>query len=52
MYSVSTYEMTQALDFHFLSDLPVLFAWAGLSAWALAFTGFLVSLWRKPALPK
>jgi tellurite resistance protein TehA-like permease len=52
MYSVGTYEMTQALDFHFLSDLPVLFAWAGLAAWALAFTGFLGSLWRKPALLK
>jgi tellurite resistance protein TehA-like permease len=48
MYSVSTYEMTQALDFHFLSDLPVLFAWVGLFAWALAFGGFVFSLVQKP----
>ena len=48
MYSVSTFQMAQAMGFDFLAGLPELFAWIALAVWALAFVAFLRS--RRRAL--
>ncbi len=46
MYAVSTAKMADAMSFDFLETLPVTFAWIALGAWTLAFSAYLVTLFR------
>ncbi len=46
MYAVSTFQMAHAMEFHFLTTLPVVFTWVALAAWTLAFVAYLRTLMR------
>ena len=55
MYSVSTHELAQAMQFDFLSWIPRVFFWIALAAWTTTFAGLVRQLMRrrhnlKPAL--
>lgn len=47
MYAVSTHLMSEAMGFSFLKFLPPIFFYIGLTAWAVAFIGFLLQLIRR-----
>ncbi len=46
MYSVSTRQLSSALDLPFLVWLPQTFAYISLAAWAAAFAGFILAIAR------
>jgi len=46
MYAVGTHRMAQAMEFHFISALPVIFAGVALVAWAVTFLAYLSNLLR------
>lgn len=47
MYSVSTYRMSEAMEFHFLWFLPQIFLYIALAAWMTTFVGFVLNLIRR-----
>ena len=47
MYAAGTNEMIGAIGFDFLAFLPPIFLYAGLAAWAAAFTGLVFDLLRR-----
>jgi tellurite resistance protein TehA-like permease len=47
MYAASTHEMIAAMQFDFLGFLPAVFLYGGLAAWAAAFSGFALDLFRR-----
>lgn len=44
MYSVGTFRMSEAMDFHFLWFLPITFLYLAFAAWTIAFIGFVLDL--------
>jgi len=47
MYSAGTHEMIQAMGLDFLEPLPEVFLYVALAAWAAAFVGLAMDLWRR-----
>jgi tellurite resistance protein TehA-like permease len=51
MYTVSTFEMSRAMELDFLLPLPRVFVYVALTAWFLAFTGLVRRLVRTLVTP-
>ncbi|HPI79086.1 MAG TPA: C4-dicarboxylate ABC transporter, partial [Cyclobacteriaceae bacterium] len=47
MYTVSTFEMADAMSLGFLLPLPRYFVYLALMAWAITFIGLLRTLFRR-----